>query len=136
MEKSVRSIEADGLIWGQCKKENINGDWIFFLLILLAKFLPVAYGVKKLQIGCVVEDDKVNNLEFFFFFYKNISFRSELIFLKKKSVNLKTMFNQLILFHSTKSKKWFRFLLIVIWEYFLFLINEIQELILSVNMKG
>jgi translation elongation factor EF-1beta len=30
--------------------------------ILLAKFLPVAFGVKKLQIGCVVEDDKVNHL--------------------------------------------------------------------------
>ncbi|CAF1180614.1 unnamed protein product [Adineta steineri] len=41
MEKSVRSIETDGLIWGQ------------------AKFVPVAFGVKKLQINCVVEDDKV-----------------------------------------------------------------------------
>ncbi|UJR13396.1 hypothetical protein I4U23_000411 [Adineta vaga] len=41
MEQSVRSIEADGLIWGQ------------------AKLLPVAFGVKKLQIGCVVEDDKI-----------------------------------------------------------------------------
>jgi translation elongation factor EF-1beta len=41
MEKSVRSIEADGLIWGP------------------SKFLPVAFGVKKLQIGCVVEDDKI-----------------------------------------------------------------------------
>ncbi|CAF2750395.1 unnamed protein product [Rotaria sp. Silwood2] len=41
MEKSVRSIEADGLVWGQ------------------SKFLPVAFGVKKLQIGCVVEDDKI-----------------------------------------------------------------------------
>jgi len=41
MEKAVRSIEADGLVWGP------------------GKFLPVAYGVKKLQIGCVVEDDKI-----------------------------------------------------------------------------
>ncbi|CAF3811839.1 unnamed protein product [Rotaria sp. Silwood1] len=41
MEKSVRSIKADGLVWGQ------------------SKLLPVAYGVKKLQIGCVVEDDKI-----------------------------------------------------------------------------
>ncbi|CAF1298285.1 unnamed protein product [Rotaria sordida] len=41
MEKSVRSIEADGLVWGQ------------------SKLVPVAYGLKKLQIGCVVEDDKI-----------------------------------------------------------------------------
>lgn len=24
-----------------------------------AKLVPLAYGIKKLQIGCVVEDDKV-----------------------------------------------------------------------------
>ena len=41
MEKNVRSIEADGLVWGQ------------------AKLVPVGYGIKKLQIACVVEDDKV-----------------------------------------------------------------------------
>jgi len=41
MEKSVRSIVADGLLWGPSKR------------------LPVAFGVKKLQIGCVVEDDKI-----------------------------------------------------------------------------
>ena len=41
MEKSVRSIETDGLVWGQ------------------AKLVPVGYGIKKLQIACVVEDDKV-----------------------------------------------------------------------------
>lgn len=27
-----------------------------------AKLVPVGYGIKKLQIGCVVEDDKVRNL--------------------------------------------------------------------------
>jgi len=41
MEKVVRSIEADGLVWGP------------------SKLVPVAFGVKKLQIGCVVEDDKI-----------------------------------------------------------------------------
>ena len=41
MEKNVRSIETDGLVWGQ------------------AKLVPVGYGIKKLQIACVVEDDKV-----------------------------------------------------------------------------
>jgi len=42
LEKSVRSIEMDGLLWG------------------VSKLMPVAFGVKKLQIVCVVEDDKVS----------------------------------------------------------------------------
>lgn len=41
MEKMVRAIEVDGLLWGA------------------SKLVPVGYGIKKLQIGCVVEDDKV-----------------------------------------------------------------------------
>ncbi|XP_020784822.1 eukaryotic translation elongation factor 1 delta a (guanine nucleotide exchange protein) isoform X3 [Boleophthalmus pectinirostris] len=41
MEKCVRSIEMDGLLWGA------------------SKLVPVGYGIKKLQINCVVEDDKV-----------------------------------------------------------------------------
>ncbi|KAM9853054.1 phenylalanine--tRNA ligase beta subunit [Aulostomus maculatus] len=41
MEECVRSISVDGLLWGQ------------------SKLVPVGYGIKKLQIGCVVEDDKV-----------------------------------------------------------------------------
>ncbi|KAK5847388.1 hypothetical protein PBY51_016520 [Eleginops maclovinus] len=41
LEEHVRSIKMDGLIWGQ------------------SKLLPVGYGIKKLQINCVVEDDKV-----------------------------------------------------------------------------
>ncbi|VDN02021.1 unnamed protein product [Thelazia callipaeda] len=43
IEKSIRSIEADGLVWGA------------------SKVLPIAYGIKKLQICCVVEDDKVSS---------------------------------------------------------------------------
>lgn len=42
MEKQVRSIEMDGLVWGA------------------SKFVPIAYGVKKLQIVCVIEDEKVS----------------------------------------------------------------------------
>ncbi|GBP68544.1 Elongation factor 1-beta' [Eumeta japonica] len=42
MEKQVRSIEMDGLIWGA------------------SKLVPVGYGINKLQIMCVVEDDKVS----------------------------------------------------------------------------
>jgi len=42
IEKSVRSITMDGLVWGP------------------SKILPVAYGVNKLQIGCVIEDEKVS----------------------------------------------------------------------------
>ncbi|KAM7537383.1 hypothetical protein Aperf_G00000079053 [Anoplocephala perfoliata] len=41
LEESVRSIQADGLLWGT------------------SKLVPVVQGVKKLQITCVVEDDKV-----------------------------------------------------------------------------
>lgn len=41
LEECVRSVSMDGLLWGQ------------------AKLVPVGYGIKKLQIGCVVEDDKV-----------------------------------------------------------------------------
>ncbi|XP_053707086.1 elongation factor 1-beta isoform X1 [Synchiropus splendidus] len=41
LEECVRSIQMDGLLWGQ------------------SKLVPVGYGIKKLQINCVVEDDKV-----------------------------------------------------------------------------
>lgn len=41
MEKSIRSIAMDGLLWGT------------------AKFVAIGYGIKKLQITCVIEDDKV-----------------------------------------------------------------------------
>jgi len=41
MERCVRTIEKDGLLWGA------------------SKLIPLAYGIKKLQINCVVEDDKV-----------------------------------------------------------------------------
>ncbi len=41
MEKLVRTVKMDGLLWGA------------------AKLVPLAYGIKKLQICCVVEDDKV-----------------------------------------------------------------------------
>ncbi|NXI40848.1 EF1D factor, partial [Galbula dea] len=41
MEECVRSIQMDGLLWGA------------------SKLVPVGYGIKKLQIQCVVEDEKV-----------------------------------------------------------------------------
>ncbi|XP_039986535.1 phenylalanine--tRNA ligase beta subunit [Xiphias gladius] len=41
LEECVRSVSMDGLLWGQ------------------SKLVPVGYGIKKLQIGCVVEDEKV-----------------------------------------------------------------------------
>lgn len=43
LEKAVREIAMDGLVWGS------------------SKLVPVAFGVKKLQIQCVIEDDKVKN---------------------------------------------------------------------------
>merc|ERR1712243_345372 len=42
MEAKVRTIVADGLVWGA------------------SKLVPVGYGIMKLQIGCVVEDLKVS----------------------------------------------------------------------------
>lgn len=42
METNVRTIEMDGLIWGA------------------SKLVPVGYGINKLQIMCVIEDDKVS----------------------------------------------------------------------------
>lgn len=41
LEECVRTVQMDGLVWGQ------------------SKLVPVGYGIKKLQINCVVEDDKV-----------------------------------------------------------------------------
>ena len=43
MERRVRTITLDGLVWGA------------------AKLVPIGYGIQKLQIGCVVEDDKVGS---------------------------------------------------------------------------
>lgn len=40
LEDAVRTIQMDGLVWG------------------VSKLVPLAYGIKKLQIVCVVEDDK------------------------------------------------------------------------------
>jgi elongation factor 1-beta len=42
LEAQVRTVEMDGMIWGA------------------SKLVPLAYGIKKLQIMCVIEDDKVS----------------------------------------------------------------------------
>lgn len=42
LEKGVRAIEMDGLVWGG------------------SKLVAVGFGIKKLQINLVVEDDKVS----------------------------------------------------------------------------
>jgi len=42
MEKLVRTIEMDGLLWGQ------------------GLLKPIGYGIHKLTINCIVEDDKVS----------------------------------------------------------------------------
>jgi translation elongation factor EF-1beta len=42
LETQVRTIVMDGLVWGA------------------SKLVPVGYGIKKLQIICVVEDEKVS----------------------------------------------------------------------------
>lgn len=42
LEAAVRGIEMDGLVWGA------------------SKLVAVGFGIKKLQINLVVEDDKVS----------------------------------------------------------------------------
>lgn len=42
MEAEIRKIKTDGLLWGA------------------SKLVPVAFGIKKLTINCVVEDEKVS----------------------------------------------------------------------------
>lgn len=42
METEIRKITTDGLLWGA------------------SKLVPVAFGIKKLSISCVVEDEKVS----------------------------------------------------------------------------
>lgn len=42
LEKAVRKIQMDGLLWGT------------------AKLVPLAFGIHKLTISCVVEDEKVS----------------------------------------------------------------------------
>jgi elongation factor 1-beta len=45
LEEAVRSIETEGLVWGT------------------SKLVPVGFGVQKLQINLVVEDEKVSITE-------------------------------------------------------------------------
>ena len=42
LEKNMRGIEMDGLTWGA------------------SKLVPVGYGISKLQVNLVVEDEKVS----------------------------------------------------------------------------
>jgi elongation factor 1-beta len=45
LEAAVRAIEKDGLVWGA------------------SKLVPVGFGIKKLQINLVVEDEKVSTTD-------------------------------------------------------------------------
>lgn len=45
LEAAVRAIEKDGLVWGA------------------SKLVPLGYGIKKLQIVMVVEDEKISTTE-------------------------------------------------------------------------
>ncbi|KHJ43558.1 EF-1 guanine nucleotide exchange domain protein [Trichuris suis] len=58
MESRVRSIEMDGLVWGACNRYRFAFQKS--IRLISAKLVPVGYGIKKLQIMCVVEDEKVS----------------------------------------------------------------------------
>lgn len=45
LEKAVRGVERDGLLWGQ------------------SKLVPVGFGIKKLQITAVIEDAKIESFD-------------------------------------------------------------------------
>ncbi len=45
LEKYVRSVEQDGLLWGA------------------SKLVPIGFGIKKLQITCVIQDSKVPSFD-------------------------------------------------------------------------
>ncbi len=71
LEKAVRQVVMDGLVWGACKfffkisKITVKlRIYVFtdfkFCQIVSAKLVPLAYGIHKLQISCVVEDEKVS----------------------------------------------------------------------------
>ena len=47
MDRRVRAIELDGLVWG--------GDF---------KVVDVAYGIQKLVVACIIEDEKVSLEDF------------------------------------------------------------------------
>ena len=69
LEECVRSIQADGLVWGS------------------SKLVPVGYGIKKFQIQCVVEDDKLGT-----------------DMLESRSLLLTSMYSLGTWLHSTRSK--------------------------------
>lgn len=60
LEASVRKIETDGLLWGAGKYYFYYPCLYNICLLFLAKLVPLAYGIHKLQISCVVEDEKVS----------------------------------------------------------------------------
>jgi len=45
LEKTVRAVVKDGLLWGS------------------SKLVPVGFGIKKLQITCIIEDSKVPSMD-------------------------------------------------------------------------
>lgn len=88
LEKHVRTVVMDGLLWG------------------VSKLVPLAYGINKLQICCVIEGMSeiqlisIKNLMKIFF----QTIKSLLMNYKKRSKSSKISFNQLTLLPSTKSK--------------------------------
>ena len=67
MEAEVRKIQCDGLLWGAGNLYNLKLIGYLYLSDFYnnnnfspAKLVPVAFKIQKLQISCVVEDDKVS----------------------------------------------------------------------------
>jgi elongation factor 1-beta len=45
LEEAVRSLDKEGLVWGG------------------SQLLPIGFGIRKLQINLVIEDDKITDLD-------------------------------------------------------------------------
>ena len=48
LAKKIREVEVDGLVWNKEFSKK-----------------PIAFGMEKLEIGCVIEDDKVGTDDLF-----------------------------------------------------------------------
>uniref|UniRef100_A0A3B3BM10 Eukaryotic translation elongation factor 1 beta 2 n=1 Tax=Oryzias melastigma TaxID=30732 RepID=A0A3B3BM10_ORYME len=91
LEECVRSIQMDGLVWGQ------------------SKLVPVGYGIKKLQISCVVEDDKVCSCLLLLvpprlLVYSVVAFRWARTSWRRRSQPSRITFSPWMLQHSTRSE--------------------------------
>jgi elongation factor 1-beta len=60
LEASVRSIDKDGLVWGSSTLVPVGTKTHFRFLCVFRWSGDLGFGIRKLQITLVVEDDKIS----------------------------------------------------------------------------